>query len=121
MPGRAPRVSACCHPSGCWRRWSFWGTFSPAAPYGDYTQTSLAELPTSFPGLLFDQQFGLVPNAPVYLVAFAGLAVMVARRRRLGVELALVALSYLMAGVFHICPKWMGGAATTGTWGAGSR
>ena len=47
-----------------------YGTPNPSAPYGAYTQVALAHLLPGLPGLLFDQQFGLLASAPVLAVAF---------------------------------------------------
>ena len=58
-----------------------YGTPNPAAPYGGYTQSGIANLPRGLIGLLFDQQFGVIPNAPVYLCAALGLFAMVRRHR----------------------------------------
>jgi hypothetical protein len=52
--------------------YAIYGTPNPAAPYGALTQTSVARLTVGFPGLLFDQQFGLVPNAQCDDVGGAG-------------------------------------------------
>jgi hypothetical protein len=84
-----------------------YGTISPAAPYGRVSQSRLAYVPVAFPALLFDQQFGLVPNAPVYFAGFLGLFGLVRWRPRLGVELLLVTFGYLLvAGSFRM---WWGG------------
>ncbi|MDP1570836.1 MAG: hypothetical protein Q8L86_12635 [Vicinamibacterales bacterium] len=87
--------------------WVIYGTPNPAAPYGGYTQSSLAYALTGIPGLLFDQQFGLLLAAPVYAVAIAGIAPLVRRRTRLALELALVVGPYLLAvGSYAM---WWGG------------
>ena len=84
-----------------------YGSFSPTAPYGAYTQTSLAAIPRALPAIVFDQQFGIVPNAPVYALAILGAAAMLARTRRLGLELLLVVVLYLCAvATYHM---WWGG------------
>src|SRR6185503_12368547 len=59
--------------------------------------------------LLFDQRFGLVTYAPVMLVAFIGVALMLARRptRRLAVELLFVVTPYLLT-VTHFAMWWAG-------------
>jgi hypothetical protein len=86
-----------------------YGTFDPTAPYGDNTQTTVANLGRGFPGLLFDQQFGMIPNAPVYGFVIAGLLVAAARRARWGWEVLLVAVPYLIGvGMFQL---WWGGAS----------
>ncbi len=86
---------------------AIWGTFSPAAPYGGYTQSSASNILRGLPGLLLDQQFGILPNAPVYLCAFAGLWWLGRRRRRLALELSLLVAAYLAAvSAYHM---WWGG------------
>jgi hypothetical protein len=60
--------------------------------------------------LLFDQQFGVLPNAPAYACALAGLAVMLAAardRRRLGIELLIVTAPYFLAVAAF--PMWWAG------------
>ena len=87
-----------------------YGTPNPSVVYGGVPTMSLstATLARGVPGLLFDQQFGLIPNAPVYLCAFAGLMVMLWRGpRRLALELLLIAVPYwLIAASFT---SWWGG------------
>lgn len=74
-----------------------YGTMNPAAPYGDATQMAAANLIRGLPGLFFDQQFGLLPNAPVFAIALLGLWPLARRSRRLALELAVVLLPYLLA------------------------
>jgi hypothetical protein len=57
---------------------------------------------------LFDQQFGLIPNAPVFLCAFAGLAVMFWRGAgRLAMELLAIAVPYFLTAASFT--SWWGG------------
>jgi hypothetical protein len=89
-----------------------YGSFSPAAPYGGYTQTAIANVPAGLLGLLFDQQFGLVPNAPVFAVAAAGLIPLARRSPRLALELVCVVVPYaIAASAYHM---WWGGHSTPG-------
>jgi hypothetical protein len=84
-----------------------YGEFSPAAPYGHYTQSALANVPRGLPGLLFDQQFGVLPNAPAYAFGLLGLFSLFRARRRLAVEMTLVLLSYvLLVSAYYM---WWGG------------
>jgi hypothetical protein len=76
---------------------AIYGTMNPAAPYGDATQMAAVNLTRGLPGLFFDQQFGLLPNAPIFGVALLGLWPLARRSRRLALELAVVALPYLLA------------------------
>jgi hypothetical protein len=86
---------------------AIWGTFNPAAPYGDYTQTAPSNILRGLPGLLLDQQFGILPNAPVYACAFIGIAWLARRRLRLALELSLLVAGYLAAvSAYHM---WWGG------------
>ncbi len=90
--------------------WSFhaiYGEWNPAAPYGGYTQSSLANAPGGILGLLLDQQFGLLPNAPIYLMSFLGLGALWHTRRRFASEWLLVVFPYVMAvACYHM---WWGG------------
>lgn len=84
-----------------------YGEFNPAAPYGDYTQTKMSNIPRGLVGLFLDQQFGILPNAPTYALALAGLVVSLRRRTRLAIELALLLVTYLaLVAVYHM---WWGG------------
>ena len=90
--------------------YEIYGTPNPAAPYGLLTQTSVGRLAVGFPGLLFDQQFGLVPNAPVYGVLLAGILAGALRFRRWCWEALVIATPYLVGvGMFQI---WFGGASS---------
>jgi hypothetical protein len=85
-----------------------YGVFDPSAPYGGATNTSLENVVRGLPGLLFDQQFGLLANAPVFLCAVLGLGVLLLRGpRRLGVELLVISVPYVaVVSVFYM---WWGG------------
>jgi hypothetical protein len=74
-----------------------YGTLNPAAPYGGYTQSGIANLPRGVSGLLFDQQFGVMPNAPVYLCAALGSIALARRAPRLLIELLLVIVPYSLS------------------------
>ncbi len=93
--------------------WSFhaiYGTFDPRAPYGHATDMRLARIPHGLAGLFFDQQFGLLPNAPLYLIALLGLGALWRRNRRLTCELVAIATPYLLAVAgFHM---WWGGRSS---------
>src|SRR5213593_4660657 len=41
-----------------------YGSPNPAVVYNGYTQSAVGNIPRSLIGLLFDQQFGLLPKAP---------------------------------------------------------
>ena len=87
-----------------------YGTPDPRAPYAGIAQGSLANLPRGIVGLLFDQQFGLVPNAPVYLCALIGFGALARRWPRLAVELIAVIVPYgLAVAAFQM---WWGGSSS---------
>lgn len=77
--------------------WVIWGTPNPAAPYGHYTQSAWSNLAPGLPGLLVDQQFGLVTNAPLYALALLGMVSLARCHPRLAVELALLVVPYALA------------------------
>lgn len=92
-----------------------WGTWSPAAPYGSQRETRLEYLPAGGPGLLFDQEYGIVAFAPALLMVVPGLHALWRQRggrRRLAIEIAAVFAGLLgVVGAFHI---WWGGSAIVG-------
>ncbi len=53
--------------------YAIWGTPLPMAPYGSMVQTTPLNLDSGAPGLLFDQEYGLLAYAPVYILAATGL------------------------------------------------
>ena len=102
-----PVVSA-----ACWFGffYAIYGTPDPRAPYGGYTQSTLASLPQGVVGLLFDQQFGLLPAAPVYLCALLGIAHLARRLPRLTLELLVLVLPYgLVVAAYEM---WWGGESS---------
>jgi hypothetical protein len=89
---------------------AIYGTWDPRAPYGHATDMRLARIPDGIAGLLLDQQFGLLPNAPIYLVAIAGMIPLWRRDRRLAAEIAILVVPYLLAVAgFHM---WWGGRSS---------
>jgi len=89
-----------------------YGTVNPAAPYGGYTQSGIANLPRGVSGLLFDQQFGVIPNAPVYACAAIGLIAMVRRAPRLLIELLLIVGPYSLSVASY--QMWWAGYSSAG-------
>ena len=87
-----------------------YGTFDPSVPYGGDTQTSAGNILNGLPALLFDHQFGVLPNAPVYGFCVAGLVILARHKRRLAFEVAAVALAYLVA-VSAFQMWWAGSSA----------
>ncbi len=92
--------------------YAIWGIPLPQAPYGSLTQTTPLNLVFGAPGLLFDQEYGLLAFAPVYILAATGLVTMWragGELRRQAIEITLI-FSALLAtvGAFRI---WWGGTA----------
>jgi hypothetical protein len=92
--------------------YAYWGRLSPSAPYGHMNQTTPANTVFGVPGLLFDQEFGLLAYAPAYVLAGFGLWTMVRRPgplRRVGLEVGLLFAALIgTVGAFRI---WWGGSA----------
>ena len=51
---------------------TLYGTFNPSAPLGNHVPLSVGHVPTGLLGLLADQEFGLLANAPVHILWGAG-------------------------------------------------
>lgn len=89
-----------------------WGVPLPQAPYGSLTQTTPLNLAVGAPGLLFDQEYGLLAFAPVYVLAATGLVMMWragAELRRQAVEILMIFGALLgTVGAFGI---WWGGTS----------
>ena len=90
--------------------YTIYGSLSPAVVYNGYTQSAVGNIPRSLAGLLFDQQFGVLQKAPVYLCALAGLVPLARRRPRVAIELGLVVIPYSLAAALFF--MWWGGAAS---------
>jgi hypothetical protein len=95
-----------------WFFYAIYGTPNPAAPYGGYTQSSLTNIPRGLTGLLIDQQFGILPYAPVYLCALIGFVPLIRRARREAGELALIILPYTLVTAAYF--MWWGGFSAPG-------
>jgi hypothetical protein len=87
-----------------------WGSPSPTAPYGPDTSTSASYILRGLIGLLFDQQFGLITTAPIYLVAIGGGVLLLRTRPRLTIELLLIVVPYTMTAA-SFAMWWAGSAA----------
>ena len=91
-----------------------WGVASPSAPYGAFRTTEVATLLQGAPGLLFDQEYGLLPVAPALWLAMIGLLAMLREptARRTALEIGAIVLSLLfVVGAFNL---WWGGSASVG-------
>ena len=85
-----------------------YGSFNPAASFGTGT-LDVSRVPVGLLGLMADQEFGLLPNAPVHLLWLGGLWSIFKRDRRLGVELLLIVGPYAIASSAY--QSWWGGAS----------
>jgi len=85
-----------------------YGSFNPAASFGTGT-LDLSRVPVGLLGLMADQEFGLLPNAPVHLLWVGGLWSIFKRDRRFAVELLLIAGPYAIASSAY--QSWWGGAS----------
>ena len=86
---------------------ALYGFLDPRRVYGRRPEISLATLPEGLPGLLFDQEFGLLVYAPIFVLAIPGFAWLSRRSRRDAlVAVGLTVATLLMAGSW---PMWRGG------------
>jgi len=86
---------------------ALYGFFDPRRVYGPRPEISLAMLPEGAPGLLFDQEFGLLVYAPIFVLALPGFARLSRRSPRHAlVAVGLTVATLLMAGSW---PMWRGG------------
>ncbi len=90
--------------------YAIYGSANPAVVYNGYTQSAIGNIPRSLAGLLFDQQFGVLQKAPVYLCALAGLVPLARRHRRVAIELGLIVVPYVLAAALFF--MWWGGSAS---------
>ena len=95
---------------GCFLLYSFFtlGSFDPTASYGRQ-RIFLDRVPLGIAGLLFDQEYGLLLHAPIYLVGFAGIVTLFRRSAFLGALSVLAFLSVAIPGAAH--PLWSGGTS----------
>ena len=85
-----------------------YGTFNPAAAYGDSAGNHWQYVPGGALAILFDGQFGLVTYAPVVVAAVAGWwRPRTAASRRVGLETLIVMGAYLAAAMTYW--MWWGG------------
>ncbi|MGE0453790.1 MAG: hypothetical protein AB7O37_12305 [Vicinamibacteria bacterium] len=84
-----------------------YGFFDPRRVYGARPEFAAATLLEGLPGLLLDQEFGLLVYAPVFALALVGFVPLARDRPRLGLlTAAIVASALLVAGSWHM---WRGG------------
>jgi hypothetical protein len=87
--------------------YAIYGTPNPSAPYGNSRQNAVEWIATGLTGLALDQQFGLIANAPVFALLPVGVYTLARARRRLAVELVVVAVPYV--AVVASFGMWWGG------------
>jgi hypothetical protein len=86
---------------------SLYGFADPRRVYGPRPELSLAAVPHGLGGLLFDQEFGLLVHAPLFVLALpGGLALLRTRRRDAVAAVSLAAAAVLTAASWHM---WRGG------------
>ena len=86
---------------------SLYGFFDPRRVYGTRPELALASLIEGLPGLLLDQEFGLLVYAPVFVLAAPGFVFLWRKDRAAAlVSLALVLSALVLAGSWHM---WRGG------------
>lgn len=86
---------------------ALYGFFDPRRVYGRRPELALATLRDGLPGLLLDQEFGLLVYAPLFALAVPGLWLLFRQgARRALTVLALVLTVLLVAGSW---PMWRGG------------
>jgi hypothetical protein len=87
--------------------WTLYGFFDPRLVYGRRPEFAVATLVEGLPGLLLDQEFGLLVYAPFLALAVPGLIRLARVRPGPAVVAAVLALSVLLvAGSWHM---WRGG------------
>jgi hypothetical protein len=86
---------------------ALYGFFDPRLVWGRRPEFALATLTEGLPGLALDQEFGLLPYAPVLALCAAGLVRLARdRTRQAWTVLALAAVVVGTAGAWHM---WRGG------------
>jgi hypothetical protein len=115
LAGARARLARACLAAGAllsvlalalYHQWLY-GFFDPRRVYGSRPELSLGQLPEGLPGLLLDQEFGLLVYAPILALALPGLLRLARERAHEGaVAAALLACVVLLAGSWHM---WRGG------------
>jgi hypothetical protein len=91
-----------------------WGSPLPSAPYGPDRQMSLLTFASGGPGLLVDQEYGILAYAPVLMLGLIGLAGMwrESSTRRFAIEIFLC--GFALFGLVGSFALWWGGTAAPG-------
>lgn len=85
-----------------------YGTFNPLSAYAGQSPLQPKGVFSRVLGLLADQEYGLIPNAPVHLLWIGGALALARHHRRLLIELLCIAVPYVMAVAAF--PNWFGGS-----------
>ena len=92
-----------------------WGSPFPSVVYGTQRPVRWEYFVKGGPGLLFDQEYGIVPAAPIFAASLVGLIAMLwsdARSRRIAAEIVVIFAALLIpVGAFHL---WSGGSGAIG-------
>ena len=86
---------------------ALWGFFDPRRVYGRRREFSLDILPEGLPGLTFDQEFGLLVYAPIFVLSLAGFVHLFRVRRTLALAGLFAALGVIATA--SVWPMWRGG------------
>ena len=86
---------------------ALWGFFDPRRVYGRKREFSLDVLPEGLPGLFFDQEFGLLAYAPIFVLSLAGFVHLYRRRPSLALAGLFAAVGVI--GTASVWPMWRGG------------
>ena len=86
---------------------ALYGDVDPRIVYGRRPEFSLLTLPEGLPGLLLDQEFGLLVYAPVFALVLAGAYGLWRKDRRLAIT--ALALGVTVVAMAATWPMWRGG------------
>ena len=87
--------------------WIIYGSLDPSAPYGAVQQSSLLWAGRGFVGLAFDQEFGLIANAPALALLPFGWWRLSRQNVRLAIEFLVLTVPYVI--VVASFGMWWGG------------
>jgi hypothetical protein len=87
--------------------WVTYGTPNPSAPYGPRAPLDATGAARGLLAFVGDQEFGILPNAPVFVAALAGTATLARLDARAGVAVIAIVVPYLLTvGSYAM---WWGG------------